>query len=93
MTEITKEQLHRLAILDALEAAGVDNWEGYDFALEDIRKEQKRRETFESIVYDILEAASEYIEEPAGRGCGYGFGDKAYEKGIEILIERSGELK
>ena len=25
----------RLALLDALEAGGVDNWDGYDFAMED----------------------------------------------------------
>lgn len=28
----------RLDLLDALEAAGVDNWEGYDYALEILEK-------------------------------------------------------
>lgn len=40
MVEITEERLKELedaeAKLLALEAAGVDNWEGYDFAMEEI---------------------------------------------------------
>lgn len=31
--------------LDALEAAGVDNWEGYDKALEILREEQNETQT------------------------------------------------
>lgn len=27
--------------LNALEAAGVDNWQGYDIAMEELRKEQE----------------------------------------------------
>lgn len=38
MIAITKEEYEKLkqakAKLDALEAAGVDNWEGYDYAME-----------------------------------------------------------
>lgn len=30
-----KRILERSKILDCLEAAGVDNWEGYDFAMEE----------------------------------------------------------
>jgi len=30
---ISKDDRRRLAKLDALEAGGVDNWDGYDFAL------------------------------------------------------------
>ena len=35
-----KTLIKRLELLDALEAAGVDNWEGYDEALEILRKNQ-----------------------------------------------------
>ena len=39
MITISKERYDRLVeasrILDALDAAGVDNWEGYEFAMED----------------------------------------------------------
>ena len=31
------EMLERLAKLDALEGAGVDNWEGYDWAMESLQ--------------------------------------------------------
>jgi len=38
MVEITKERLEELLemedILRCLQAAGVDNWEGYDYAME-----------------------------------------------------------
>ena len=32
-----EELLHASKVLQALENAGVDNWEGYDFAMEEIR--------------------------------------------------------
>ncbi len=43
LSEPTKEELmariteleKQVELLDALEAGGVDNWDGYDFALED----------------------------------------------------------
>jgi hypothetical protein len=37
---VTPEIRHRLAKLDALEAAGVDNWKGYDEAMQILREQE-----------------------------------------------------
>lgn len=75
-TQIEQSRLDELldieARLDALEAGGVDNWDGYDFALEEYRKVKRQDEEYELLVDDIIEAIGEYVEEPAGHGCGYG---------------------
>lgn len=93
MREITKEEIRRLALLDALEAGGVDNWDGYNFATEELRKAAELEKKIEDIVADILFEAGQYIEEPAGRGCGYGYAPKAYEAATEALTRHIGELK
>lgn len=76
-------------ILNALVGAGVDNWEGYEFALEDIEKEDARIEKIEDLVESILEIAGSNADvEPAGRGTGVGFHAEAEEQ-IFDLIEKA----
>ena len=88
MVEISVERLKELEEaeekLNALEIGGVDNWDGYDFALEEIRKqkaEQKRlKGCLDKIVDEILDIISDGFNEPAGRGCGFGLTDEAQRK-------------
>lgn len=87
--EITAQRIKELEEaelrLRALEAAGVDNWEGYGFALDKIDKEIEKRKNIEDAFDEICEELSEGIEEPAGRGCGYGFRPKNTEKAFETF--------
>lgn len=89
MPIITDEQLRAFeksqAKLNALEAGGVDNWDGYDFALEELRKEDEREEKLNHIAKCIEEILGESINEPAGRGCGFGFSDKAGDDLVKYL--------
>jgi hypothetical protein len=73
--------------LEALENAGVDNWDGYNFAMEAIRKEEEYDEFMEQIVSDIADAIGECIEEPAGQGCGYGIREQGYVN-IENILRK-----
>ena len=73
------------AKLECLEAAGVDNWDGYDIALEPLRKAEERREQLEEFVDEIRETIADYIEEPAGRGCGYGLKQEADDHIVKVL--------
>ena len=62
----------RLAKLDALEAAGVDNWEGYDFALEDWNKQNSIEILIGNSVDDLNELLLDAdVDQPAGTGHGY----------------------
>lgn len=58
--------------LNALEQAGVDNWDGYDFAMEIIKHyeevEELKRQFLENL-YDILAEAE--VDHPAGYNCGH----------------------
>jgi hypothetical protein len=69
----------------ALEAGGVDNWDGYDFALESIRAEEEHEEFIDDVVSEILDAISDQVEEPAGQGCGYGIRQLGAERIAEVL--------
>lgn len=74
--------------LAALEAAGVDDWDGYNFAMEAIIKEEELEEERNLLLYDIAEALCEGVEEPAGSGCGYGFSQDALENAESIIRSR-----
>jgi hypothetical protein len=67
-----KELIKAQQKLNALECAGVDNWDGYDFALEEFRAAEEREELIQDIYDDILSIVGEHIEEPAGCGAGFG---------------------
>lgn len=86
---LTEERIRELEKaerkLAALEAAGVDNWDGYDFALESIRKEEEYDEFLDEVGGEIMDAVTECVNEPAGRGCGYGITDKGYQNVVDVL--------
>ncbi len=96
MASITDERLKELEDaeekLNALEVGGVDNWDGYDFAMEPIRRRAEREESLEAIASEIVDEIGEYIEEPAGQGCGYGVRDTAYPRIIGILNKHLAEF-
>jgi hypothetical protein len=85
---ITKDIERKLAKLAALEDAGVESWRGYDFALEEYRSTIKREEIAEQLVKDIFESLMSYIEEPAGKGCGYAMKAEGYELAVEMILKR-----
>lgn len=75
-----KELLDKEAKLASLEQGGVDNWEFYDIALDKYRKHKELEELKKEFMQDLLETISGHIEEPAGRGCGYGLREKGYNE-------------
>lgn len=93
MSELPKDIQRKLAKLEALEAGGVDNWEFYDEAIKEWRAKNENEETAEDIVKEILAEIHDYIEEPAGRGCGYGIKPEGYEAAVKILLERFKEFR
>ncbi len=82
--------LEREEMLNALEGAGVDNWDGYDYALEAIRerkqREELRRELCSDLLDEIEEALCEGIDQPAGVGAGFGFLESASVAALDILL-------
>jgi hypothetical protein len=84
MPVITDERLKELEraerMLNALEVGGVDNWDGYDFAMEEIWKENERLERLASIRDRIEEILAEGVHEPAGSVCGFGFAQRASDE-------------
>lgn len=71
--------------LNALEAGGVDNWHGYDFALESIRAEEAYDDFLQDVAGEIGDEIGECIDEPAGSGCGYGLKDHGYDRIVAVL--------
>ncbi len=57
---MSKEQLKELEKasreLKALKAGGVCNWDGYDFAMEEIHKEEQEEQNMLNLSSDILDA-------------------------------------
>jgi hypothetical protein len=90
---LSKEIKRKLEKLEALECGGVDNWEGYEFALEEYNQTIGREETAEDIIDVICEVLCAYIIQPAGSGCGYGFSQAGIDNAVGILLRRAGELK
>ena len=95
--EISKERLVELEdierVMSCLDAGGVDNWEGYDDALEGYREEKENMEEIEAKFYDLLEVLCTGIDEPAGSGCGYGFTEDAQEQGLTLFTNVINEFK
>jgi hypothetical protein len=89
-----KELERKEAKLNALERGGVDNWDAYDDALAEYRIEIELEEKIEACADDILEEISQFIEQPAGIGCGYGFKDGAQQiivRGFKKVIKEINE--
>lgn len=69
---MNKDIERKLAKLEALEAGGVDSWDGYDDSLEDWRKDNLVDELQEDFIRGLEDVLAEAkVDEPAGQGCGY----------------------
>ncbi len=90
-TKISTERLAELEDIEtkmyALEAGGIDNWEGYDISLESYYKQKEKVEKISAVVNDVVEALCEGVEEPAGSGCGFGVRPEYIQTAEKILVE------
>ena len=90
--EITRERLRELEKYErellALEHAGVDNWEGFDMAMDEIHKEDAFDEALSSVYEEIESIIGEGIEEPAGSGCGYGIRSEVSDLAMETMAKK-----
>ena len=88
---ISQDRLNQLeerdTILRLLEEGGVDNWEGYDLSLAEWWKEKEEEEKLRDAFSEIEEIIGEGIEEPAGRGCGYGIRPEVSDKAFKAFAE------
>lgn len=72
--------------LRALEAGGVDNWEGFEFAMEEIQKRRALKDRLEDEINSLFGDLAEDIDAPAGWQAGYGIcGDGAHRKVFSFL--------
>ncbi len=78
-----EEQARRL---QALEAGGVDNWEGYEDAMQPIWKREAEVDLCSKVLDEICEILCESTYEPSERGAGFTFTGSAQEEALEILI-------
>ncbi len=85
--EYLKELEQSARKLAALESAGVDNWDGYDFALEEIRKEEALKERMEVIFNDICTELAEGAYEPSERGAGFTFDTDSMKMALNIMLD------
>jgi len=75
-----EELLNKEAKLRSLENGGVDNWEFYDEALKEYRTYIEQKEFKKDFIQNLLETICPYMEEPAGRGCGYGIREEGHDE-------------
>lgn len=71
--------------LNALEAGGVDNWDGYDFALEDYNKNKRIEVKLEGIIEEAIIMLCEGVYEPSERGAGYDVKDSNADDTVRYL--------
>ena len=95
--EITKTRLKELELIaakmSALECAGVDNWEGYGIAMEQIEAQEKIDNTINEAVEKAMEILQESAFEPSERGAGFAATEEAQEEAFEILTKCLNELR
>lgn len=94
MTSVLPKKIQRqLDKLAALEAGGVDNWEWYDEALKCWQEENEKEELAEEFLDEILSLICSdcKIEEPAGRGAGYGISHT--EPLLDLIMRRVEKFK
>lgn len=91
MTNIDNQELEELRDaykkLQALEAGGVDNWEGYDIALQEYCKEKNRKKKIRKLFDEVAYTLSEGIYEPSERGAGYGFREESMDEAMGLLVK------
>lgn len=89
MVQISQAELDKLLdsskILGALEASGVDNWEGYDIALEDYRKGKELIDKADDAFEQVVECLSNGIFEPSERGAGFSFNEDDTKEARDII--------
>jgi hypothetical protein len=73
--------------LNCLERGGVDNWEWYGESLNEYREMKERKEKINETLDELLSILSGGIEEPAGRGCGYGVREETQEELKDFLLK------
>lgn len=98
MMPISEKRLEELldieAKMQALEAGGVDNWEGYGDSLEPYWAKKKAEQKAEEMIFQIIDRLAEHAYEPSERGAGFAFHDDGiqdaltYIKGLGINWEK-----
>jgi uncharacterized protein Yka (UPF0111/DUF47 family) len=88
-----KELERAEAKLNALEAGGVDNWDGYDSSLEHFRKTIELEEKIDVLMEDIEVALLEGAYEPSERGAGFTARDESRKNATELLKRFLSESK
>lgn len=73
------------AKLNALEAGGVDNWEGYDISLEGYCAENELEENRNNLLDELEVVFGECAYEPSERGAGIAFTEAARDSALRIL--------
>lgn len=88
-TTITFKRLKELedyeARFVALENAGVDNWDGYDDALAEYRKELQQEKRLEAMLDDLMSELGAHAYEPSERGAGVAFPESSIQKAMSVL--------
>lgn len=74
--ERLEELLEKERKLEALENSGVDNWEFYDEAMEELKEYERDKEKAENAIEFIEDIIVSNIDSPAGIGCGYSLTQK-----------------
>ena len=94
--KITAKRLRELEMAErtllALQAGGVDNWDGYDSSLEGLRKEAEQKEQIETILDEVEAALMAGAYEPSERGAGHCSTDEGRDEALSILIAGINEI-
>lgn len=89
--KISKNRLKQLEFaekkLNALEAGGVDSWDGYSESLAEIAFEIEIEESAWNALAAITETLCDGVYEPADKHAGYGFTDESLDSAFECLKE------
>lgn len=89
MAKLTEKRIEELLkaerLLDALKAGGVDNWDGYSFATEEIRKEDALADEISEMMDEVYECLATGAYEPSERGAGFTFDCDSMIKGERII--------
>jgi len=88
--EIESVELNRLRESEeqllALQACGVDNWDGYEEAMQNARGQREFRERVQDILTDIEITLLRGAYEPSEPGAGYQATEKQRAIAYEILL-------
>ncbi len=85
-----KETQRKLDLLAALQAGGVENWEGYDLATKEHRKAIDREEKAENIVDDMFSALAKHIKYNSYNQ--YYITDEGRDEALRVLLSRAKDL-